>query len=125
MRHATPSNFSTFGIKGKKFTEPSKTIPDQTMSIRQILSRYASGQPVTMHNQGEPLWDEEAKGINPKTLDLSELHDWTSDLKEQYEKMRDEQKQREMQRQKELEFDEMLKQRMEEMESDGEEASPQ
>ena len=33
--------------RGKVFTEPSQTVPDQTMSIRTILDRYAKGLPTT------------------------------------------------------------------------------
>jgi Fe-S-cluster formation regulator IscX/YfhJ len=77
----------------KKFGE-SQTIPDQTMSIRQILQRYASGQPLDVYNQGEPIWDgEEGSGINPKTLDLSELHQYFDNIqqiKDDYQKTRNE-----------------------------------
>lgn len=76
----------------KEFGE-SQTIPDQTMSIRQILQRYASGQPLDVYNQGEAIWDEEGSGINPKTLDLSELHEYfdsIAQMKEEYQKTRNE-----------------------------------
>lgn len=85
----------------KKFG-PSQTIPDQTMSIRQIMQRYASGQPLDVYNQGEAIWDEEGEGINPKTLDLSELHEYfdnVQQMKEEYQKTRNEQlKQKDFQR---------------------------
>lgn len=57
--------------EGKKFTMPSLTIPDETMSIRELLSRHANGMPLT--NGKEPYYaDENSMGINPKTLDLTE-----------------------------------------------------
>ncbi|QXP07947.1 MAG: hypothetical protein [Arizlama microvirus] len=55
-------------------TMPSETIPDQTMSMTEILRRFASGLPlgaskVEMYDGGE---DDIYDGINPATLDLAE-----------------------------------------------------
>lgn len=62
--------------EGKKFTMPSMTVPDMTMSMRTILDRYAKGLPVA--DAKEAIWDDEAEesmGINPRTLDLVELQE--------------------------------------------------
>jgi len=62
--------------EGKKFTMPSLTVPDQTMSMRTILDRFAKGLPVV--DGKEPLWDDDAEtssGINPKMLDLVDLQE--------------------------------------------------
>jgi hypothetical protein len=62
--------------EGKKFTLPSLTVPDQTMSMRTILDRYAKGLPVA--DGKDPIWDDDAdnaRGINPKTLDLVDLQE--------------------------------------------------
>lgn len=60
---------------GEVNTQPSQTLPDQTMSIPEILQRYARGLPITKGKvpiyQGE---EDPFKGIDPKRLDLSELH---------------------------------------------------
>lgn len=60
--------------EGKKFTMPSLTVPDDTMSIRELLSRHANGLPLS---NGQPVFyaDEDSLGINPKTLDLTEWDD--------------------------------------------------
>lgn len=59
--------------KGKEFTQPSQTIPDQTMSIATILKKYARGE---QFSQRTPIYtDEETNGIDPRTLDLSEIHE--------------------------------------------------
>jgi len=51
--------------------EPSQTIPDQSMSVREILSRYASGMPLS--NGKEQIYDgEDGDGIDPRRLDLAE-----------------------------------------------------
>lgn len=78
----------------KVFTQPSQTVPDQTMSIKTILDRYAKGLPIG--GGLEPIYEEdESYGINPKTLDLVDLqelkmnnkkHIETLKEREQYEK---------------------------------------
>ncbi|WNK13240.1 MAG: hypothetical protein [Microvirus sp.] len=60
----------------EKNIQPSMTIPDQTMSISEIMRRFASGLP--LGGMRVPEYDGEddlLEGINPKTLDLSEIHD--------------------------------------------------
>ena len=62
--------------EGQKFTMPSQTVPDQTMSMKTILERYAKGLPVA--DGKEPIWDEDPEnsaGINPRTLDLVDLQE--------------------------------------------------
>jgi hypothetical protein len=50
---------------------PSETIPDQAMSVRELLSRYASGQP--LGGAKEPIYEgEDGDGIDPRRLDLAE-----------------------------------------------------
>lgn len=51
--------------------EPSQTIPDQALSVRDLLSRYASGQP--LGGGKEPIYEgEDGDGIDPRRLDLAE-----------------------------------------------------
>jgi hypothetical protein len=50
---------------------PSLTIPDQAMSVREILQRFANGLPLGGSN--EPIWEgEDGDGIDPRRLDLAE-----------------------------------------------------
>jgi hypothetical protein len=52
-------------------TEPSATIPDQTMSVRELLQRYANGLP--LGGGKEPIFEgEDGDGIDPRRLDLAE-----------------------------------------------------
>lgn len=71
MKTNNPFNYKPY--EGKIFTQPSMTVPDETMSIRELLSRHVNGLPV--ENGKVPLYDEDesSDGINPKTLDLT---DW-------------------------------------------------
>lgn len=65
-----PYNARYFPKNKEQNTQPSKTVPDQTMSLRTILTRYAHGLPI---DQKVPMYDgEESIGINYQTLDLSE-----------------------------------------------------
>jgi len=51
--------------------EPSLTIPDQSMGIRELIQRYASGLP--LGGGKEPIYEgEEGDGIDPRRLDLAE-----------------------------------------------------
>jgi hypothetical protein len=55
----------------EKNFEPSQTIPDQSLSVREILQRYANGLPLGGSN--EPIWEgEDGDGIDPRRLDLAE-----------------------------------------------------
>ena len=66
---------------GRTFTQPSMTIPDQTISIKELVSRFAKGLPIA---EGKtPIYDEsgESEGIDLRKLDLSEIYD----LKKQVE----------------------------------------
>lgn len=52
---------------------PSLTVPDESMSLRLIISKYANGIPIS--NSKNPIYDDEneSMGINPKTLDLVDI----------------------------------------------------
>jgi len=63
-------NAKNFVTKGKVFTQPSITVPDQSMSIKTILERYARGLPVG--GRLDDYYDEEDTLPNPLTLDLAE-----------------------------------------------------
>jgi hypothetical protein len=55
----------------EKDFQPSQTIPDQALSVRDILQRYANGLPLGGTN--EPIWEgEDGDGIDPRRLDLAE-----------------------------------------------------
>lgn len=64
--------------------QPSETVPDQAMSIHEIMRRFASGLP--LGGQRVELYEGEdhiLEGINPKTLDLSEIQEITENAKEE------------------------------------------
>jgi hypothetical protein len=79
-----------YGIREKrqyqKFTKPSKTVPDQSMSIPELIRRYASGLPLGAPRI--PLYEGEddiTQGINFQRLDLSEQVDIIRNAKKEYD----------------------------------------
>lgn len=70
------------------FTLPSETVPDQSMTVQEILRRFASG--LSTGGQRVPMYESEDDllgGINPKTLDLSELQDIKIAVKEEIQEI--------------------------------------
>jgi len=79
VRKVIRTNINASGLmsKGFVFTQPSLTVPDQSMSIGEIIRRFASGLP--LGGQRVPLYEDEGEdmfdGVNPKSLDITERHD--------------------------------------------------
>jgi len=72
VKHAL--NAHTFETKGQENNEPSQTIPDQSMTLRELLVRYAKGLP--LEGKRIPIWEgEEGFDIDPQTLDLAEIEE--------------------------------------------------
>lgn len=78
MRVKNSLNANEFEKNYKIFTQPSMTVPDQSMDIKTILERYARGLPVG--GRLDEYYDEEDTLPNPLTLDLAERQE----LAEQY-----------------------------------------
>ncbi|WNK13138.1 MAG: hypothetical protein [Microvirus sp.] len=74
----TQTNFKPSEIHPEVNLQPSMTIPDQNMSIREILHRYTSGMPISDLAWANPQYDLEADEEDgefipePHTLDLTE-----------------------------------------------------
>lgn len=79
MRIKNSINANSFAKNYEKNYGPSLTIPDQTMTIRQIVDRYAKGLPID--GARTPIWDEEDDLPDWRTLDLVERQE----LAKQYE----------------------------------------
>ena len=74
-------NAHTFEKVYKSFTQPSMTVPDQTMSIRTILERYTRGLPVG--GRLDDYYDEEDILPDPMTLDLAERQELAENYKQE------------------------------------------
>lgn len=71
--------------KGEINTQVSQTIPDQAMSIKEILERYARGLPI---EQFKPNYDDD--GVteddylpDPRTLDLAERQEFAEQYRQE------------------------------------------
>ena len=62
---------------------PSKTVPDQTMTVREIMERYARGLPIG--GSRLPSYDEEDDMPDIKTLDLTEREEYADLFRDELE----------------------------------------
>lgn len=72
MKFRTQYNYGE-RVPGEINNSPSMTVPDQSMTIQEIISRYARGLP--LGGQRVPVYDGEEdplEGVNINTLDLAE-----------------------------------------------------
>lgn len=66
-------NATDFPVQGEKQFSPSKTVPDQTMSMRELLDRYARGLPLA--GAKEPMYYGEEDLPDLNRLDLAEIQE--------------------------------------------------
>jgi hypothetical protein len=79
--------------KGQVNKQKSLTIPDQAMTIKQIMERFARGLPV---EQFKPVYDEnideDSEYIpDPRTMDLAERQQFKEQILEEFETIRQQQ----------------------------------
>lgn len=98
------------GIEGENRFEPvsskpSETIPDQSMSVDELMKRYASGLP--LGGERVPIYHGEDEFLpNEKTLDLSEIEDLKIANQEKIDSM-----QKELSEKKQKKYEDALKNR--------------
>lgn len=74
--------------KGQTFTQPSLTVPDQTMSLKEILSRHARGLPIS--GKTSPVYDETEEYLpDPTKMDLADRQQYAKQLKEELAELND------------------------------------
>lgn len=79
-------NYDYNDQKGEVNTLPSMTIPDQTMSIRTIVDRYARGLPITSFT---PVYEgDDFYMPDPKTLDLVDRAELLENAKQEVESLK-------------------------------------
>lgn len=63
---------------------PSKTIPNDSLTIAQIYERYAKGKPLSVH-QYTPIYDGEDVHLpDLRKLDIEEIHQFTESAKQNF-----------------------------------------
>lgn len=82
MKFKNHYNASQFKDHNETNTKPSVTIPDMSMSIRQIMDRYARGLP--LGGIRVPVYDgDEDFYPDPKTMDISERAEFIQQKREE------------------------------------------
>lgn len=90
MKNKNPLNYNYEEEYYQVITEPSQTVPDQTMSIKTIMERYAKGLPIA--NALAPIYEDDdmpSSGINPRTLDLVDIQEMRINNSEKIEYLQD------------------------------------
>jgi len=78
--------FSYKSPEGEINSEPSLTIPDETMSIREILSRFSRGLSV---DQKISYYDEEDYHPDLSKMDLADREDYIEKVKQELKDIQD------------------------------------
>jgi hypothetical protein len=76
----TPLNAEFFDKKGELNTQPSKTIPDQTLPMREIMSRFVKGIPVGVK---VPVYNGEELLPDISRMDLVEIQEMKEAIKDE------------------------------------------
>lgn len=78
---------------------PSLTVPDQSMSVSEIMRRFANGLPIG--GQQVELWEQDDvfEGVDPRRLDLSEHEDLQRSIKQELSDIQLRQEKKEQQKQ--------------------------
>lgn len=76
-------NAEEFPYDGEVNNEPSLTVPDQTMSIKTILERYARGLPIG--GRTDEFYDEDDTMPDYRSLDLTEISELQKNVKDTIE----------------------------------------
>lgn len=92
----------------KVIDEPSMTVPNQSMSVREIMDRHTRGIPGLGNDPQSALYDENSMGIDIRKMDLAEveqlMHHTEDVIRDRKRKLNEFDKQRKSEaRQKDLE----------------------
>lgn len=74
-------------VQGELNFLPSETVPDQTMSMREIVSRFARGLPI--EGAKNPVYNDDMDLPDPKKLDLEELWQLQRDNEEDLRRLKE------------------------------------
>lgn len=85
-------NASKLQVKGESSTKPSLTVPDQSMTITEIVTRYAKGLP--FNNERTGIYDEDENDVLPdfRRMDLVDQQEYLEkrfgDLKDRVDNLK-------------------------------------
>lgn len=78
-------NYDHMKTKYEVFTKPSMTVPDMTLTVREIFNRYARGAALPVKNI---YYDETEDMPDVRTLDLAEQEVWREIAEDEILKIR-------------------------------------
>lgn len=81
MKNEVKTWYNYSGPKKEKFTLPSLTVPDQTLSLHDLISRYVRGQEVPVY---QPVFLDEDSPVPPglENMTVQDRIDLARELKE-------------------------------------------
>lgn len=88
MSYRSSHTARTEKSKGEVNYAPSLTVPNESMSLRELMERYARGLPLTRSNRTEVYHGEEEMP-DLQRMDLSEIHDLAVESKNRLQSYRD------------------------------------
>lgn len=82
------SHYTDNKTKGEANNKPSKTKPDESMTVREIINRTQKGLPVT--GVKVPMYNETEEGIMPdlRNMDISEIYELKQRIKRKEDEIR-------------------------------------
>lgn len=106
----------------KPHLQPSETLQDQSLSIREIVARYQQGLP-TNAPMRTPIYDPEDKMPDIRKMDLIDLQRIRDEHKQLKDRLQNEQKQKQVEAQ-EKQLEKIIEQRMAEKEKQQQKQEP-
>lgn len=103
-------NADEFIYEGEKNFQPSLTIPDQTMPLKELIDRFTRGLSVPSF---KPVYDETGELPDPRKMDLAEYNEMRKNVTLELKEMLEKQKQKELQ-DVENQREKLIQQRVEE-----------
>lgn len=85
----TPLNAKHFPESREYNYQPSKTLPDQTLSLKELLDRYTRGLPISGPQMHPVFNGDEDFFPDVRRMDISEIHDLKQLVKEDIQNQKD------------------------------------
>jgi hypothetical protein len=82
--YTTSMSYDFKAHKGERNKLPSKVVPDQAMTVKEMISRHVRGLPVSGVKvpEYEDIFDEDDYLPDPRTLDIAEREDLVNEFKQ-------------------------------------------
>lgn len=69
-------NYDHTSQRGEVVDPVSIVMPDQSMSMREILDKFSRGIPFSLHNYSSKIFDEDDMNPDPNTMDLADRQEY-------------------------------------------------